>query len=159
MTDTFSQAIQTVLAGDTTTDVATITFNSPHGDFAVEFADFSDGRYYNVCGLPDQRDTSIKDILCGSADPNPVARRLAKEVDLPLVETGDIYVLFETDADHVEAVQLEMSTIAEAMDADISNITDVSTKTCETVQAGTWKAKFLQKTGMDDYYNITELEP
>jgi len=153
MTTQLQPSLRSVLSDDELTDCASVTFDHPDGEVCIEAANFSDGFYYNVCSLPDPREPSIRDILTRDVGPNPVADRLVERVDLPVVEREDVFVLFESD-DGGRSARHEIREIAAVLGVATEDITDVSTKTVETVAEGTWFATAVRLAGMDDHYSI-----
>lgn len=85
--------------------------------FDVEFVDFEDMRGFNVAGpLPAHTD----------------GVELAQRVDLTAVDAGDVYVLFETDADDPVTAVSQLEAIAAAMNVSRDDMQQAKRRQIET---------------------------
>lgn len=94
--------------------------------FSVEFCDFERGRLFNVASMP-----------VGTNYPE----KLANALDLPVVDKGDIFVVFETDAATAEQAVSELEGIATTMGASAEDVTTKKRRQIETGavnQAAMW---------------------
>jgi hypothetical protein len=94
-------------------DCATLTIQTEDTEFAIEYADFEDGRWYNFCADP-----PVDDVVAW-ADAN------GHTVD----EKDRTYVLVETDACDLDVVTAEIESFLAALPAAVS--VESKTKTVE----------------------------
>ncbi|NHN50024.1 hypothetical protein G9464_20865 [Halostella sp. JP-L12] len=119
--------------GPEKTDDALTEFDTGEFTFSVEFVDFDHGRFFNVASLPLSSDWP--DLL-------------SEEVALDVADQGDIYIVFETNAESPEQAIDELSEIASLAGASTDDITTKKRRRIETGPINRAAGWIMDKLGM-----------